>query len=73
MGQHGPRRPAWKPFTHYAPDVLLTDWAMPIFDGFEFTQMILRLREVTDDFLVQENRDRPDVFDQIRGPLVAPE
>ncbi len=43
------------------------------FDGFEFTQMILWLREVTDDILVQENRGRPDVFDQIRDPLVAPE
>ena len=27
-------------FTHYVPDVVLTDWAMPIFDGLELTQMI---------------------------------
>ena len=27
-------------FTHYVPDIILTDWAMPIFDGLELTQMI---------------------------------
>ncbi len=27
-------------FTHYAPDIVITDWAMPIFDGLELTQMI---------------------------------
>jgi CheY-like chemotaxis protein len=27
-------------FTHYAPDIVMTDWAMPIFDGLELTQMI---------------------------------
>src|SRR6476646_9814418 len=27
-------------FTHYQPDIVLTDWAMPIFDGLELTQMI---------------------------------
>jgi len=27
-------------FTHYMPDVVLTDWAMPIFDGLELAQMI---------------------------------
>ena len=27
-------------FTHYVPDVVITDWAMPIFDGLELTQMI---------------------------------
>jgi two-component system chemotaxis response regulator CheY len=27
-------------FTHYVPDIVITDWAMPIFDGLEFTQMI---------------------------------
>jgi len=35
-----------------------------------------RLREVTDEFLVHENRDRPDVLEQIRGssaPPLAPE
>ncbi len=35
-----------------------------------------RLREVTDEFLVHENRDRPDVLEQILGssaPPLAPE
>ncbi len=27
-------------FTHYVPDIILTDWVMPIFDGLELTQMI---------------------------------
>ena len=27
-------------FTHYMPDIVLTDWVMPIFDGLELTQMI---------------------------------
>ena len=27
-------------FTHYIPDIVITDWAMPIFDGLELTQMI---------------------------------
>jgi hypothetical protein len=34
-----------------------------------------RLREVTDDFLRQENRDRPDVLDELflAAPPLAPE
>lgn len=27
-------------FTHNIPDIVITDWAMPIFDGLELTQMI---------------------------------
>jgi two-component system chemotaxis response regulator CheY len=27
-------------FVHYTPDIVITDWAMPIFDGLELTQMI---------------------------------
>jgi two-component system, chemotaxis family, chemotaxis protein CheY len=27
-------------FSKYAPDVILTDWVMPIFDGLELTRMI---------------------------------
>src|SRR3954467_1834769 len=27
-------------FSHVAPDIVLTDWAMPIFDGLELAQMI---------------------------------
>ena len=31
-----------------------------------------RLREVTDDFLLVENRNRPEVLEQIRSPSIAP-
>jgi hypothetical protein len=31
-----------------------------------------RLRVVTDEFLIQENRDRPDVLVQIKGPSIVP-
>jgi HPt (histidine-containing phosphotransfer) domain-containing protein len=31
-----------------------------------------RLRAVTDDFLLHENRDRPEVLAQIQGPSIAP-
>jgi len=27
-------------FTHHVPDIVITDWAMPIFDGLELIQMI---------------------------------
>ena len=27
-------------FTHIIPDIVITDWVMPIFDGLELTQMI---------------------------------
>ena len=32
-----------------------------------------RLREVTDEFLIFENRGRPDVLEQIMGPSIVPE
>jgi hypothetical protein len=32
-----------------------------------------RLREVTDEFLIHENRGQPDVIEQITGPSLAPE
>ena len=32
-----------------------------------------RLREVTDEYLIRENRDRPDVIEQITGPSIVPE
>jgi len=31
------------------------------------------LREVTDEFLIFENRGRPDVLEQIMGPSIVPE
>ena len=32
-----------------------------------------RLREVTDDFLLRENRDRPEVIEQINSPSLVPD
>jgi HPt (histidine-containing phosphotransfer) domain-containing protein len=37
------------------------------------TMLTVRLREVTDEFLLHENRDRPDVIEQIKGPSLVPE
>ena len=36
-------------------------------------QLTKRLREVTDEFLIHENRGRPDVLEQIMGPSIVPE
>lgn len=35
--------------------------------------LTFRLREVTDEFLIHQNRNRPDVLEQIRGPSIVPE
>ena len=37
------------------------------------TTLTKRLRAVADEFLVRENRDRPDVLEQIKGSSRAPE
>lgn len=37
------------------------------------SQLTQRLRNVTDEFLIRENHDRPDVIKQIMGPSIAPE
>jgi HPt (histidine-containing phosphotransfer) domain-containing protein len=43
-------------------------------DAKELARMLTqRLREVTDDFLIHENRDNPDVLEQIKGPSIVPE
>jgi HPt (histidine-containing phosphotransfer) domain-containing protein len=36
------------------------------------TALAKRLREVADDFLIKENRDRPDVLKQLKSPSIAP-
>ena len=37
------------------------------------TALTRRLREVTDEFLLYENRNRPDVIASIRGPSLVPD
>jgi HPt (histidine-containing phosphotransfer) domain-containing protein len=37
------------------------------------TLLTRRLREVTDDFLMHENQNRPEILEQIRGPSIVPE
>ena len=37
------------------------------------TMLTKRLRDVTDEFLVHENRDRPEVLEQLKAPSIAPE
>jgi len=42
-------------------------------DARELASMLTsRLREVTDEFLTAENRNRPDVLEQIKSPSIAP-
>jgi HPt (histidine-containing phosphotransfer) domain-containing protein len=36
------------------------------------TALTKRLREVADDFLIKENRDRPDVLKQLQSPSIVP-
>jgi hypothetical protein len=36
------------------------------------TQLNKRLREVTDEFQLSENRERPDVIASILGPSIVP-
>ncbi|HXD46851.1 MAG TPA: Hpt domain-containing protein [Pseudolabrys sp.] len=43
-------------------------------DAKELAKLLTRrLREVTDEFLIGENRNRPDVLEQIKGPSLVPE
>jgi HPt (histidine-containing phosphotransfer) domain-containing protein len=35
--------------------------------------LTMRLRDVTNEFLHDENRDRPEVLEQLRGPTLVPE
>jgi len=43
-------------------------------DAKDLAQLLThRLREVTDDFLIRENRHRPDILEQIKGPSIVPE
>jgi HPt (histidine-containing phosphotransfer) domain-containing protein len=43
-------------------------------DAEELAAMLTgKLREVTDEFLMYENRNRPDVLEQITGPSIVPE
>lgn len=37
------------------------------------TELVRRLREVTDDFLIAENHDRPEVLEIVQAPSIAPE
>ncbi len=36
------------------------------------TMLTKRLREVTDEFLIHENRDRPEILEQLKGPSIVP-
>jgi HPt (histidine-containing phosphotransfer) domain-containing protein len=43
-------------------------------DAEELAAMLTgKLREVTDEFLMYENRNRPEVLEQITGPSIVPE
>ncbi|MBX9847103.1 MAG: response regulator [Xanthobacteraceae bacterium] len=38
-------------FTHNAPDIVLVDWAMPVFDGLKLTQMIRQADSTANPFV----------------------
>ncbi|MCK9915915.1 Hpt domain-containing protein [Microbacteriaceae bacterium K1510] len=43
-------------------------------DAVELARLLTRrLRDVTDEFLLRENHDRPDILEQIRAPSLVPE
>ncbi len=43
-------------------------------DAVELATMLTgKLRDVTDEFLIYQNRDRPDVLEQLMGPSIVPE
>ncbi len=43
-------------------------------DAKELAAMLTkRLRDVTDEFLMRENHDRPEVLEQLKGPSIVPE
>jgi HPt (histidine-containing phosphotransfer) domain-containing protein len=43
-------------------------------DAKELAKLLTRrLREVTDEFLIAENRNRPDVLEQINSPSIVPQ
>jgi HPt (histidine-containing phosphotransfer) domain-containing protein len=43
-------------------------------DAEELAAMLTkRLREVTDEFLLHQNRDRPEILEQIKGPSIVPD
>jgi len=43
-------------------------------DAVELAALLTRrLREVTDEFLMRENQNRPDILEQLRGPSLVPE
>jgi CheY-like chemotaxis protein len=38
-------------YTHHVPDVVLVDWAMPVFDGLELTRMIRETEGASNPFV----------------------
>ena len=46
-------------FTHYVPDIVITDWAMPIFDGLELTQMIRQPGANANPYVADHHAHRP--------------
>ena len=52
-------RPGLEAFTHYVPDIVITDWAMPIFDGLELTQMIRQPGANANPYVADHHAHRP--------------
>ena len=47
-------------FAQHGPDIVITDWVMPIFDGLEFTQMIRQPGENANPYVPVRRPGRRD-------------
>ena len=59
-------------FTHYMPDIVLTDWAMPIFDGLELTQMIRQAGRQRQSVRADHHGHRPHREERASPPRATP-
>ena len=64
--------PASKSFTHYLPDIVILDWAMPMFDGIELTQMIRQPGANANPLRRDHNADRPFRDANASSPRATP-
>jgi CheY-like chemotaxis protein len=60
-------------YTHYVPDIVITDWSMPIFDGLELSQMILNVVANPRPFIRTKTYFGPDRRRNTSNAYIGPE